>query len=302
MDKIYRYEVVEAVIQVLTADSSASTTGPTYNSRQIRVPGIQSVSINTQREKQTLRGDGVILGTESSLDEIPVSLEVAKLDPDFKSALFGEAAWATPEGYKIALTDESVPNYVGLWLRCNKVGTNGRDLVIYIPKFKADTEQAQQQQRAFGTLQISGAAVFTESKFEVFREGVQAYEQLAVRYDYRLTAASIYSSTDSTAPTISTSNITSHVISANIDIDVTEALNPNTVNEYTVLLKTGGTVGSGSLVACSVSLDAAGNTITINPDSSLSAATTYNVHVTTAVEDLNGNAFAALSGITVTTA
>lgn len=302
MQKVYRYEVVEAVVQLISADSSASNSGPTYATRQLRVPGIQSVNINVQREKQTLRGDGIILGTESSLDEIPVTLEIAQIDPDFHAMLFGMPAWATGDGYKIALTDESEPNYVGLWLRTNKVGVNGKDLVIYIPKFKADTEQQQQQQRAFGTLQISGAAVFTDSKFEVFEEGVQDYQKMAIQYNYRDTAASLYTSTDSTAPTITTTNITDHPVADNIVVEVSEALNKNTVNEYTVTLKTGGTIGSGTLVACTVSIDAAGDTITINPDSSLTgSATVYNVHVTTAVEDLNGNAFAASSGITVTT-
>ncbi len=302
MQKVYKYEIVEAVAQYMSSDSSASNSGPTYATRQVRAPGIQSVSINVQREKQTLRGDGVIKGTESSLDEIPVTLEIAQKDPDFEALIFGKAAWATPDGYKIALTDQSEPNYVGLWLRTNKVGANGKDLVLYLPKFKADAQQEGLQQRAFGTNQITGSAVFTDSKFEVFEEGVQAFRGMAHLEHFRDTAASLYTSTDSTAPTITTSNITNHPVGSNIEVDVSEALNKNTVNAYTVKLRTGSTIGGGTVVDADITTNAAGTKIIIDPDSNLTgSATVYHVHVTEKVEDINGNAFAAASGITVTT-
>lgn len=302
MQKYYRYDVVEAIVKKVTADVSSSTTGPTYSTRMYLVPGIQSVSLNINREKQTLRGDGAILATESSLDEVPVQIEVAKRDPEFEALLYGFAAWQTDAGSFLAHTDESTPNDVGLWLRTNKVGANGKDVVIYIPKFKADTQQLQQQQRNFATNQISGAAVFTESSFEVWRDGVSSDERMAWREEFRNTAASLYTVSDSTAPTITSSNITDHVITANITLTASEALNPNTVNDSTVLLKTGATIGSGTIVPASVSLSEDGLTITVNPTSSLSASTSYNCYATVYVEDLAGNAIAANDGITVATA
>lgn len=300
--KYYKYDIIEAIAKKVTADSDVSTSGPTYGTTEFRVPGIQSVSININREKQILRGDGVILGTESSIDEIPVQLEIAKRDPDFEALIYGMAAWQTPDGSNLAFTDESVPNYVGLWLRTNKVGSNGKDVVIYIPKFKADSQQMQQQARNFASNQISGNGVFTESTFEVIRDGVVTYEKIAFKEQLRNTAASLYTSTDTTAPTITTSNITGHAVGDNIVLVSDSVLNPNTVNAYTVLLKTGGTIGSGTPVAATVILASNGTDITINPTSSLGAATTYNAYATTSVEDLAGNAIAANDGITVATA
>lgn len=298
METYYRYDVVEAIAKLVTADSSASTTGPTYSTREIRVPGIQSVSVNLNREKQILRGNGKILATESSIDEIQIQLEVAKRDPNFEALIYGMAGWKTDTGQNLAFTDQSVPNAVGLWLRTNKVGVNGKDVVIYIPLFKADTQQLQQQQRNFATNQISGSGSFTESTFEVWREGVKTFESMAFEEQFRNTAASLYTSTDTTAPTITSTDVTGASTGGNVTLVASEALNPNTVNNSTVLLKTGAVIGSGTLVPCEVSISTDGLTITINPTSALTSAATYNAYCTTYVEDLAGNAFAAIDGIT----
>lgn len=300
--KYYVYNVIEAIAKKLLTDLTSSLTGPTYGSA-VHAPGIQSVSVNLNRDVQTLQGDGKILGTESSITEIPVTLEIAQRDPEFEALLYGMAAWRTPTEFNLSMTDNSTPNYVGLWLRTDRVGVNGKDVVIFIPKFQAAGQQLQQQQRQFRTNQISGGGVFTQSTFEVFRDGVLAQEAVAFQEQFRDTGAPLLAvSSDVTAPTISTANITGHVISADIVIATVEALNPNTVNKYTVLLKTGSTIGSGTLVPCTVSINTAGTSITINPTSSLTASSSYNVHFTTYVEDLVGNTFAALSGITVATA
>lgn len=299
--KYYVYNVIEAICKKMLTDSASSITGPTYGAA-MHVPGIQSVSVNLNRDVQNLLGDGKILGVESSITEIPIQLEIAQRDQEFEALLYGMAAWRTPTEMNLAFTGDSSPNYVGLWLRTDRVGANGKDVVIYIPKFQAAQQQMQQQQRQFRTNQISGGGVFTASKVEVLRDGVVTTESLAFQEQYRDTAAALLSSSDSTAPTITTANITGHVVGADIVIDVDGALNPNTVNKYTALLKTGATIGSGTLVACTVALNTAGTQITINPTAALTGATSYNVQLTTYIEDLAGNAFAALSGITVATA
>lgn len=298
MQDYYRYDVVEAIVRRVASDSSASQTGPVYETRILQVPGIQSCSVNINREKQILRGDGKILATESSIDEIQVQLEIAKRDPEFEALIYGMAGWKTDTGSKLSFTDESVPPAVGLWLRCTKCGVNGADVVVYIPIFKADSQQMQQQQRNFATNQISGTGAFTESSFEVWREGVQAYESMAFQEELRTTRASLYSSSDTVAPTITSTNVTGATTTANITLVADEALNPNTVNSSTVLLKTGASIGSGTLVPASVSISSDGLTITINPTSALTSGATYNAYCTTYVEDLAGNAFAAIDGIT----
>lgn len=302
MNKFYSYDVIEMIARKVLTDVSAGQAGPTYDTKIIRAPGIQSISINVNREKQTLRGDGIICGTESSLDEVPVELEIAKRDPEFESLLYGMPAWQTPTELNLALTDQSNPNEVGIWARTNKVGSNGKDLVIWIPKFKADSQQLQQQQRNFRTNQISGSGAFTESSYPVVRDGIASFERIAFLEQLREAAAALYTISDSTPPTITTSNITGHVASADITITASEVLNPNTVNNATVLLKTGGTIGSGTLVSASVLLQSNGLDIVINPTANLTSGQTYNVYATTYVEDISGNVFAAIDGITVAVA
>lgn len=302
MQDYYRYDVVELIAKLITADSSASQTGPAYSSKAVKAPGIQAISVNLNRETQILRGNGAILATESSMDQIQVQLEIAKRDPEFEALLFGMAGWKHPDGQTLALTDESVPPAIGIWARCKKVGVNGADVVVHIPSFKADTQQMQQQQRNFATNQISGQGSFTESKYEVFRDGARTFESAAFFEDFRTTAAALLSSSDSVAPTITTTNISSHPVGDPIVLTASEALNPNTVNEKTILLKTGNTIGSGTVVPARVTLASNGTTITITPASALTSSTTYNAYASVYCEDLAGNAFAALDGVTVATA
>ena len=300
MSKYYVFDVVEAIAQKVLSDLSSSIVGPTYGA-SLKVPGIQSVSVNVNRDKQTLLGDGIILGTESSINEVPVQLEIAQRDPEFEALLYGIAAWATATERNLAFTDQSTPNQVGLYLRTNKVGANGKHVVLFIPKFIADSQQLQQQQRNCRTNQISGSAVFTDRRFEVFRDGVQAFERLAYKEMFGDSAA-LFVVTDNTPPLITTANIVNHPVGNDIVLAANEALNPNTVNKYSVILHTGLVVGSGSQIPVTSVVLSGGTTITINPTSPLLVATDYNVHVTEVVEDVAGNPFAALSGITLVTA
>lgn len=302
MESYYQFDVVETIAKKQLTDPSAGIAGPTYDTKIIPAPGIQSISININRDKQILRGNGIIMATESSLDEVPVSLEVAKRDPEFEALLYGMAAWQTPTERNLALTAQSVPNIVGLWCRTNKVGANGKDVVVWVPSYKADTQQLQQQQRGFRSNQISGSAAFTTSTYPVIRDGVLSYEQIAWLEQLRETAAALHTISDSTAPTITSSNITGHVDTANIPLVASEALNPNTVNKHTILLKTGGTIGAGTLVDAEVTLASNGTDITINPAAALTSGATYNAYATTYVEDLAGNKVAAIDGITIAVA
>ncbi|TXH16688.1 MAG: hypothetical protein E6R03_05090 [Hyphomicrobiaceae bacterium] len=302
MQDYYRYDVVELIAKLQLTDSSASQTGPTFATKAIKAPGVQAISVNLNRETQILRGNGVILATESSMDQIQVQLEIAKRDPEFEALIFGMAGWKHPDGSTLVLTDESVPPAVGIWARCKKVGMNNADVVIHIPSFKADTQQMQQQQRQFATNQISGQGSFTEAKYEVFRDSVRSFESAAFFEDFRTAATPLLSSSDSTAPTITTSNITGHDVDDPIVLTASEAMNPNTVNEKTVLLKTGNVIGSGTLVPARVVLASNGTTITVTPASPLTASTNYNAYATPFCEDLAGNTIAANDGVTVATA
>jgi hypothetical protein len=76
---------------------------------------------------------------------------------------------------------------------------------------------------------------------------------------------------------------------------MSEDLDPNTVNEFTVLLKQGSSLQSGYTVSL------ADDTITIT-HAAFTGLTEYDVYITTQVADLNGNYVATEINFDFTTA
>ncbi|MFD4558967.1 phage tail protein [Streptomyces sp. NPDC058469] len=80
------YSVQDAKIAALTADPA--TGSPTYGAL-IDVPGIQTMEISGDIETKTLRGDNVKLATNSSLTNIQVKIDHAKVSLDVLMAILG---------------------------------------------------------------------------------------------------------------------------------------------------------------------------------------------------------------------
>jgi hypothetical protein len=82
-----------------------------------------------------------------------------------------------------------------------------------------------------------------------------------------------------------------------IDVTFSEPIDPNTLTEGTVTLKTGGVSIPGTLT-----LNETGTILRITPVFPLASQTTYDVTVTSAVRDLQGNALSSDFTFSFTTA
>lgn len=80
------YSVVDAKIAAVTADPAGGTT--TYGSL-VDVPGIKSVTIGGDVSTVELRGDNTLLDANSTLTNISLSFEYAKLSLDALDVLVG---------------------------------------------------------------------------------------------------------------------------------------------------------------------------------------------------------------------
>jgi hypothetical protein len=86
------YSVQDAKIAALTADPA--TGSPTYGAL-IDVPGIQTMEISGDIETKTLRGDNVKLDSNSTLTNIQVKVDHAKLSLDVLVAILGGTVTAS---------------------------------------------------------------------------------------------------------------------------------------------------------------------------------------------------------------
>lgn len=82
------FAVTDCKARPLTTDPAGGS--PTYGVA-VDVPGIKKVSITGSVESKTLRGDNSVLDSDSTLTEVKVAIEYAKLSLDFMSLLLGGA-------------------------------------------------------------------------------------------------------------------------------------------------------------------------------------------------------------------
>jgi hypothetical protein len=104
----------------------------------------------------------------------------------------------------------------------------------------------------------------------------------------------VASTTDTTAPSVSsitpTSSATGVARGTSITIVFSEPVDPTTVTKTTVTFKQGTTT-----IGASLALSTDAKTLTITPETRLTASTTYTTGVTSGVKDLCGNAFSSTS-------
>lgn len=292
----YGFSVKEAAVAAVLTDDPSSLTGPTYGPK-FPWKGLQSFNRSTNRELKVGRGDGVPQASEAEIGDLPITLNFLWTSPEVEAIVFDLDYWETPEGKSLAMSDDSGSSLFGLWLRTNRTGTNGADLVIFFPLLSAGNQQKDAQGSEFHGNQINAQAAFTRSKFERYKNGVKGYASRAWLEQWRSSAEPLVEPGSLVAPTITTANITNHPIGNNIVLTASAALNPNTVNDETVWLRE---QGQTTLIAAAVALTG-GTTITINPEASLTLNKTYEAIVTTFVKSANGVAFAADDITTVTT-
>lgn len=105
----------DAKLWPLTADPSAGS--PTYGTG-IDVPGLKTVTISGDVNKVDLRGDNTLLDSASSIQNITVAMEFAKLSLDILAAITSAATASTGTDPNSSATwtllGTSSLNYVGL--------------------------------------------------------------------------------------------------------------------------------------------------------------------------------------------
>lgn len=299
------YNVKQLAVAPIISDPTGGTSGPVYGKRE-RWFGSQSVNVNLNQEQTTLLGDGIPLDSQSSLDAVEISVEAARVTPEVEAMIYNMARNKTPDEDSLIFHEDSGAAYVGLWAMTDKVGRNGENVVLWLPRVTFASLQRNQAQRAYRTNQFSGQALFTESSYPIEtvnsdNELETIYKRIIMKETNNKVSASLVEPTVG-ALTLVTANITGHSISANISVQLSRTLRRNTVNRYTVLFRTAvGATPVAHLATFATTTDT-DDTIVINPSSNLSGATSYHVIIKSAVEDEDGNTPAADLQLTVTTA
>lgn len=291
--KFYRYSVKECYVYPMTADSSASTTGPTYGTGK-QVIGIQTISWNVAGSPEQLPGDDVILGVESSDEAVEISCEYGKMHHEALAALKGTTAIIDGgvSTYYHHTVDGTV--YVKLVCRCAKIGKSGADQVVTFYKVNVNSMEFSSENKAFGKNSFSAQAIPTDSTIDV--GGTD--RNITFTDAERETAASIAAAVDTTAPTVSSTNPTDGATGQATSVAVvwtfSEALDPNHVTPDNVFLMK----QDGTAVTCDTPVlvnNGASTTITLTPSSPLTGTTDYVGVCTTNIRDSAGNKLAAKS-------
>lgn len=133
------YGTTDAKIAKLTADPSGGS--PTYGSL-VDVPGIKAVTISGSMNRTELRGDHQLLDAQSTLTDITVSFEYAKLSLDALAVFFDAAvvdAGTTPSQTATwTLDGADDPNYFGFTAKVAAADTIGGDIHISLLKCMLD--------------------------------------------------------------------------------------------------------------------------------------------------------------------
>jgi hypothetical protein len=273
--KHHRYNVKEAVIALVLEDLSSSQTG-VVNGPWYPYQGLQTFGYQVTPETQRLITEGIKRAEESTIDDIPVTLEYGQFTPDVESILLGTAAWYDADGNaQHAITQDFGSAYVSLKVRVDKIGINGADVVYEVPLIKASGLDRSGQQRNFAPNRFTVGASFTNATYPVYKDGVKSFASLAVLEKLRPAGAALYSAV-ATAPTVTSINTVASgnvtiAATANLTVLFSMAMNVNSCNDLTIRLKD----ASGDLIPAVVTPTTTGvnayREFVLNPSSSLAS-------------------------------
>lgn len=300
------YNIKQLVIAPIVSDPVGGTSGPTYGNKVVWT-GAQSINLNLNQEQTTLLGDGIPLDSQSSLDAVEVQVEVARVTPEVESAIYNMARVKTPTKDQLIFHEDSGAAYVGVWARTDKVGRNGEDMVLWLPRVTFAGLQRNQAQRAYRTNQFSGQALFTESSYPIETVGSDniaktVYKRIIVHETNNKVSASLVSPVLAPVTLVSSGTITGHAVGANISIQLNRGIRRNTVNRYTVLFQTVSGSNPFTHQVSFATTSETDDTLVINPTGNLAGATSYKAILKSVIEDVDGNTPAADLEVTVTTA
>ena len=299
------YNIKELGIARVSSDVKGVTTGPAYL-HMIDWEGAKKLGLNLTQEQVTLTGNGQPIDTQSSLGGIECAVETGVLTPEVEAAIYGMHHNEDPDRTRTIWHEDSGGVYVGLYARTDKVGTNGEDVWLWVPKVQFATYNKDVSENAHRNLVYNGAANLTKSsiQFEEINAETGILETLTKRFafieDNRRVAASLFAPEVGYLVKTTSFPITGHVVSANISIVFPRSLKRASINKSTILLKQSSTPVAFALsVTTTTETD---DTIVINPTAPPSAATVYTVTLKEALQDIDGNHLEADESLSVTTA
>lgn len=303
-DGIYhRFSVKEAYVYPLVTDDT--TSGLTYGNG-VKVDGIQTINYTKNYAVETLPGEDTIMATEKSLESVEIEIEHARINQSALVILEGgqlDQSGVAPNDYSAyVLHGDDQADYFKLVARVSKIGKTGADLLLTFYKCSAGTIENGTGQKEFGTNSFQAQAVRTETTGVTTDTDDRIYEE---RERNSGIAGAIVATADSTAPTVTSTTpadaATGVSVSADILFDFDEALDLSTVNNTNfILMKSDGTLVS--LLNSEITYNSTTFVVTINPGSSLSAATAYVAIATRGIKDAAGNRLAAPVVVNFTTA
>lgn len=289
------YNIKQLGVAVKKTDAKGVTTGPTYD-RLIDWDGAKKLGLNLTLEQIVLLGNGVPRDTQSNLSGVDIAVETGILTPDVEAALYNMTHMEKADESVVAWTDASFGQYVGLWARTDQVGTNGEDVVLWIPSAQFATLNKDVSENAHRNLVYNGKCDYTRSLYELEEvnknTGVleTVYRKIIfLERNRRASAAASLFDPEVGYLTVSTSfPINNHPVANNIVIKFNRSLKRASINKSTVLFKQAGTPVGFTL---SVSTDTlTDDTLTINPTpATLDNGTAYTVTLKEALQDIHDN-------------
>lgn len=263
----------------------------------IDVPGIQSISFEPDFLEKELMGDAKVLDTYSKLRFITGQVKHGRISLPVLAVLTGgtlAASGSTPNTQKkLTLKGTDLPGYFLLEAVVEYLGgdDNDGDYHTRFLKTKMTKFQIEHQGEDYAIVSFDFKAIPLNSNGDL----VELIENE--------TAVAIADTSDTTAPTVSSSSpadgTTDVVATANITFTFSEAMQAHTVSDAAnfYIVK-----NDGANVPFAISYNSGTRTTTLDPTGSLTASGVYIAGVTPGVRDAAGNPMAAAHVINFTVA
>lgn len=296
------FNVTECYVALVSADDSSSTTGPTFG-QFFKAPGIQKFTIKNKSTTVKQPGNGVgNYATEIYNEDAELSITFAGRNDDLFAKIFGTAFWMEPDKSTYSFSAGAKSQACCFIGKTNQIGKNGQEIWLRIYSGLIGGDGAGLEVQKFSTFELSGSAQFTQSTKLVYRDGSPVYEAQCWDLINYQTVTSVLGSVNSAAPVItySISSGATNVSKTNASTFTSDiALNPNSVNPYTVYLEK---VSDSSRATATIGLSTDGLTITLTPSTALAGSTQYRWRATVALETKFGVSLATEFTGTFTTA
>jgi phi13 family phage major tail protein len=277
------------VFKELTDDAN----GATYDAPYAFTKRLMKISCQPNISTADIPADDQITETDSVIVDYKVVIDLKDLTPSEHALLLGKKL---VKGVVTTSKNDSAPYFLISFKSKKSRGSGGgykylKYLKVRFQEPKEDYESGGRELK-YQTPVLEGTAIPRLYDGEYKREGDDAEPSwVSSTGENWFTQADI--TVDSTPPTVQTTvpanNATGVAVNVPFVWNFSEAILPETVNKNNFFVIKD---SDGSLVAGTLTQNAAKTQITFTPSANLTAATAYRAVVTSGVKDLSGNALA----------